>query len=362
MLLRRLQRHVRHVGLAVQSTRGRAKVVRAGPEPSGRYAMILIVTATDDLHAVAVAQRVRQLGYRDINIFECDRIAQRRSLSYRVDSSGKTDKLLTLEGNEISIADVNVIWLRRIRANQQLVVPVVEDAAGEIINNDCRGGFSGFLSTKFTGKWISDPESSIKASDKIYQLTVAEKNGFIIPKTLVTQSYEDLLDFFEECEQKIIVKTVVGVHEPFLQTIKIDDPSDYEADSYESSPAIYQELIDGTDHLRLLCFGNRSLCGRICTEEIDWRLNLQSKISSWEVPDHLHKMVRKTLDDLGLEMGVMDIKINSKGEYCWFEVNPQGQFIFLEPLTNINFIDEFSKYLISEANCNSRGAFPLLKN
>ena len=60
-------------------------------------------------------------------------------------------------------------------------------------------------------------------------------------------------------------------------------------------------------------------------------------------------MVRLTLDDLGIEMGVIDIKIHNNGEYWWFEVNPQGQFIFMEPLTKINFIDEFANYLVSEA-------------
>jgi hypothetical protein len=311
--------------------------------------MILIVTATDDLHAVAVCARVRQLGYSDVHIFECDRIAQRFSLSYRVDKSGVIDRLVTSEGKEISISGAKVIWLRRMRANQSLQFPLTDSAANEIINNDCRGGFSGFLATKFSGKWISDPEASIRASDKIHQLTIAERNGFRIPKTLVTQSYEDLLQFFEECNRQLIVKTVVGVNEPFLQTIKIDDPARFERSAYEAAPAIYQELVDGSDHLRLLCFGEQSLCGRISTQELDWRLNLQANISAWTVPEHLHKMIRSTLDDLGLAMGVMDIKINANGDYVWFEVNPQGQFIFLEPLTKIHFIEEFSRYLLDEA-------------
>jgi hypothetical protein len=311
--------------------------------------MILIVTATNDLHAIAIRDKARELGYSEIHIFECDRIAQRFALSYRVDRNGMTDRLVVSDGKEISVSDVKIIWLRRMRSDQFLTFPIKDVAARDIINNDCRGGFLGFLSVKYKGKWISNPQASIRASDKIYQLSIAEKNGFLIPKTLITQSYDDLMDFYEECNSGIIVKTIVGANEPFLQTVPIDDPSKFSREDYEAAPAIYQELIKGVDHLRLLCFGDRSLCGRISTEIIDWRINLEANFSSWQVPPRLHKMVRATLDDLGLEMGVIDIKINDKGEYVWFEVNPQGQFIFMEPLTNIGFIEEFSNYLIAEA-------------
>jgi glutathione synthase/RimK-type ligase-like ATP-grasp enzyme len=310
--------------------------------------MILIVTATNDLHAVAVQNRVRALGYRDIHIVECDRIAQRPTISFRVDSGANTDKLLTPEGRTMSVSDAGLIWLRRMRADQLLDHDVSEPAAVNIMNNDCRGSLSSFLATKFRGKWISDPESSIRASDKIYQLTVAEKNGFKIPKTLVSQRYDDVSKFFDESNAKIIAKTVVGVSEPFLQTIKIDDVTKFDVESYQSSPAIYQELIEGTDHLRLVCFGDKSLCGCISTTELDWRLNLKSDIKPWDVPDELHQKVRSTLDDLGLEMGIVDIKIDPHGNYVWFEVNPQGQFIFLEPLTNIDFVTHFANYLIEE--------------
>jgi hypothetical protein len=54
-------------------------------------------------------------------------------------------------------------------------------------------------------------------------------------------------------------------------------------------------------------------------------------------------------------MGVVDIKITPEGELVWLEVNPQAQFIFLEPITGIKFIDEFARYLIEEARNASMG-------
>jgi hypothetical protein len=93
---------------------------------------------------------------------------------------------------------------------------------------------------------------------------------------------------------------------------------------------------------------NKSLCGLIETDKLDWRPDLNVNISSWPVPKTVHDRVRKVIEHLGLEMGIVDIKITPDGELVWLEVNPQGQFIFLEPITGIPFIDEFSKYLIDE--------------
>ena len=47
--------------------------------------MILILTVMDDLHALAVQQRIRSTGYGHCYIIECDRIAQRDFLRYGID-------------------------------------------------------------------------------------------------------------------------------------------------------------------------------------------------------------------------------------------------------------------------------------
>ena len=83
---------------------------------------------------------------------------------------------------------------------------------------------------------------------------------------------------------------------------------------------------------------------------MDWRPNLNVPIRSWPVPDSLHSQVRSTLDALGLEMGVIDLKMMPNGEIVWLEVNPQGQFLFLESLANIPLSDHFADYLLTMLN------------
>lgn len=320
--------------------------------------MIVVVTATRDLHALVIQSKIRESGYHDCYIIESDRIAQREFLSFGINYS-IADKLLASDGEPIALSDANVLWLRRPRANQLLDLPLADDRAQRIVHNDCRGGLTGYLSTHFKGKWISPPQATYEAADKLFQLKVAEKCGFRVPKTLVSQRKSEVIDFFEYCGGEIIVKTIVGAPEPFLKTIRINDPGSLDDDSVRAAPAIYQECIPGTDHLRLTCFGNQSFGALIEAEELDWRTNLNVPISSYCIPSNLHKKILVVLDYLGLEMGAIDIKLTPDGEPVWLEVNPQGQFLFLDPLTDLDLATKFADYLISVAKhqCNEPNSF-----
>jgi hypothetical protein len=46
-------------------------------------------------------------------------------------------------------------------------------------------------------------------------------------------------------------------------------------------------------------------------------------------------------------MGIVDLKETPDGELVWLEVNPQGQFLFLESLTGQPLASYFADYLLS---------------
>jgi D-alanine-D-alanine ligase-like ATP-grasp enzyme len=51
------------------------------------------------------------------------------------------------------------------------------------------------------------------------------------------------------------------------------------------------------------------------------------------------------LDRLELPMGMIDLKLTDDGEPVFLEVNPQGQFLFLQPLTEQPLLAAFADYL-----------------
>lgn len=309
---------------------------------------ILIASQRDDVHAVSVRSAILKNGFSDCFLIETDRISGFEALSLDISRNGAGGKVRAAEGRCIPLNDARVLWMRRFSPNQRRHAGQKEDESQELIDNDCSGAISATLDICFRGKWISDPDATIKASNKVYQLNVARQCGFRVPDTLITQDRVEVIRFFELHDGKAIVKPVVGMASRFLLTRSLEHPERIHEESYRTCPAIYQEYIPGTRHIRLNCFGDRSYAACIEAMDIDWRPDLNVRMRPWPVPDHVHVTVRKVLDKLGLAMGVIDIKEDPDSELVWLEVNPQGQFLFLEPLTGLKLTDHFAEFLIEE--------------
>jgi glutathione synthase/RimK-type ligase-like ATP-grasp enzyme len=305
----------------------------------------LIVTQADDLHGLAVQAAVRKRGFR-CHIVESDQLTGRESITYAVGAGEAGATLLrTADGGLLDVSSIDTIWWRRFGMNQEVDSTELTDAHRSLINNDCVGAMVGSIQNTFSGRWISSPSATVHASNKLNQLAAAYQCGLRIPDTVVTQSPSVVRDFWERHEGRVIVKPVAGAPGPILFTQFVREEHFREEDSIRSSPAIYQEFIPGTNHIRLNCFGNQSYAGLIETDDLDWRPNLTVPISRWSVPDALQSVIRKVLDELGLEMGIMDLKQTPEGEFVWLEVNPQGQFLFLEGLTGEPLTELFTDYL-----------------
>ena len=309
--------------------------------------MILIVSVRGDLHARAIQHAVVDSGYADVHLLECDRISGRETLSWR-SAPEATATVLTADDQRISVEDLDVIWWRRVNADQEAAEHAGTDHERALVNHDCRGALSGMLATEFHGEWISHPTATSRAADKIFQLAVAARAGFRIPRTLVSQSREEVLAFAREVG-RIIVKPVVGAPGPLMFTQYLDDTSTIADASFTTSPAIYQEYIEGERHVRLNCFGSDLQAALIETSALDWRPDLNVPISPWGVPADLRARVAEVLDRLDLRMGIIDLKLTPEGEPVWLEVNPQGQFLFLEPLLGMPLAERFAEFLIARA-------------
>ncbi|MEU9125832.1 hypothetical protein AB0C96_39505 [Streptomyces sp. NPDC048506] len=254
--------------------------------------------------------------------------------------------VLTSDGRTVEVEDVSVLWWRRMRANQQASARAANDHERRLVNNDCRGALGGILLASFRGQWISPPEATDRAADKLYQLAVARAAGFRVPRTLVSQSREDVVEFAGRIG-KIIVKPVVGASGPLMFTQYIDDPADIPEESFRVCPAVYQEYIPGRWHIRLNCFGDHMYAALIETDNLDWRPDLNVPIEKWHVPEDVAWRTTEVLRRLGLRMGIIDIKLTPSGEPVWLEVNPQGQFLFLEPILGEPLADHFVDFLLS---------------
>jgi glutathione synthase/RimK-type ligase-like ATP-grasp enzyme len=165
---------------------------------------------------------------------------------------------------------------------------------------------------------------------------------------LASNDPDEVRQFLTELEGSAIVKPIMGTRLKHLFT-QLVDVAKLDDESVRIVPALYQEFIPGDIHLRINVFGRSVYAASITTSDLDWRPNLNVPVSSYTVDPALENMLIRCLHAMDLEMGIVDIKLLPSGEPVWLEVNPQGQFLFLENLSFQNLLHHFAEFLIASA-------------
>lgn len=206
----------------------------------------------------------------------------------------------------------------------------------ELINNDVRTAVEGLLRTSFHGRLVDDPRTMGVAENKLVQLRTAADCGFRIPETLVSQDPQEIRSFCERLRHDVVAKPVRGTNMAPLLTGKVEKEHLAKECAMQISPVIYQAFIPGSRHLRVHCFGERVLCALIQSPDLDWRRGYSRlSLQPYSPSDSFVEDVLRWMHSLGLTMGVLDFKLDEDGEPVCLEVNPQGQFLWVEGMCGL---------------------------
>ena len=310
-----------------------------------------ILTRHDDFHAYVIRHALVERGVA-CSIIGADSLATTGRIAWSA-SGDVVPTIRDLEGHDVAVDQLDVLWWRRLSGEPRLPEVVMDEAARDLIINDCRAAMLGLFLTDFRGVWISHPEATRQAGNKLLQLRAAIRAGLRVPRTLVSQDLEKIQSFCESLSYEVIVKAVAGAPKAPTLTGRVTEELLSDEQAVTMSPAIYQELVPGTRHLRVCCFGDEVHTALLETQLLDWRYPLDAEISPYVLDEEVASRVRQVIKDLGLRMGIVDMKLPSDGDAVWLEVNPQGQFLFLEGTCGMPLIDSFSRFLEREA-CSAR--------
>jgi glutathione synthase/RimK-type ligase-like ATP-grasp enzyme len=316
---------------------------------SVRSLNIAIVTRHDDFHAHVVAELYAREA-RDVrcSLILSDSLAGSGRLSWSEGPAGDLARVRDAASLDVQVAELDVIWWRRLTGEAQQPADLNPEARG-LVANDCRAALEGMLVTSFHGAWVSPPGATRIAQNKLVQLNAARAAGFAVPRTLVSQDPSEVRSFAKSLDFKVVVKAVSGSAETPVMTGRFD-PSVVSDAAIELCPAIYQELVPGRRHLRVCCFGDDVLAVLLESDALDWRYPLNGTVHHYELGLDEEERIRRVVRTLGLRMGILDLKLGPDGELVWLEINPQGQFMFLEGMgSGIRLSRPFCEFLRAEA-------------
>lgn len=319
--------------------------------------MILIISNSTDYHTDLVVDVLlrRQVPYVRL---DTDRLPQ--SYLQSTDFSG-TDfgLLLEVNGQSIDLKDVEVVWHRR--QPPATLSEQIEPADREFALKEWKHFLAGtwhLLRDKF---WINPLQAAEAAEIKPYQLRIAQSIGFEVPRTLMTNDPEEAIRFFDECSGQVVYKAfsqlirdgqnggAEGVYTTRVQRSHLLSRKD----QIRLAPCIFQEYVPKEVELRVIVVGNQIFTEEINTQKStrasdDWR-RYDLKNTAWGVyhlPSSLQKMIHNAMRQFGLVFGCVDLVLTPDGRYVFLEINPMGQWMWVESLTGLPLLAHFTEMLI----------------
>ncbi|WP_049721757.1 ATP-grasp domain-containing protein [Gilvimarinus polysaccharolyticus] len=304
---------------------------------------IAIFTFSEDLHGHLVAEQIAQLGHRCHLVFT-DQLAFKPWLQWR--GSSPDASLVDHNNTLFNCSELTTIWWRRVNAPLSNNYNLADDAAYKLIPGECRAALLGAMFTAFTGRWVNDPSAELRADNKLVQLQAAAQIGFEVPSTLVSCIPDAIREFVAEQGGQVVVKVIRGLAEFSVpaRVITADEITDIEA--LTACPSIWQAIVVGDTHLRVHVFGRQVIAVQITSEKLDWRPDLCSPMTEYPLNNSLKAQCQQLIKVLQLTMGIIDIKLKPDGTPVFLEVNPQGQFAFVEAITGLPLSRYMAEFLI----------------
>lgn len=300
----------------------------------------------NDLHTFAVQRQLQDDHGVTCHVIEIDDQLHNGAVAW----SNGVARLRDTAGEWIDVDDIGVIWARRTRFPQLDDDGSFAEHELEFVTNQWRETLYGVLATNPEAVWVNDPAAVRRAENKILQLGVAQSLGLRAPKTFIGQDVDELTTFLDQLDgDDVAVKAVCGSRRMQTQTLRINKQELLSnPHSIRVAPAIYQEVIEGDEHLRLHVLGDEVVTVRVESDTFDWRTDLHVPFSPTAIDREFERSVCEVARRLGLRMAIMDAKVTPDGEVVWLESNQQGQFLFMQALSGTDLIGPVAKFLAGE--------------
>jgi MvdD family ATP-grasp ribosomal peptide maturase len=302
---------------------------------------ILIITYSEDNECIDMVKTAIKEKNGEIYRFNTDLYPTGIQLSLAENNKKKRAVISGPEG-ELSLEEITGIWYRRVRLGDKIPEAMDPELRKASIL-EARTVFFGFLESVNT--FILDRVSKIRiASHKQLQLQIAKKLGLDIPRTLTTNNPGEVREFFPTCKHGMITKMLssFSVYEGnkekvvFTNLVKAEDLEDLDGLSY--CPMTFQENIPKELELRITIVGNQVFTASLDSQasqsaQNDWRKDGLGLIDSWDaysLPPGIETKLLQLMDYFGLNYGAVDMIVTPDNRHVFLEINPSGEFFWLE--------------------------------
>ncbi|MFF3937679.1 ATP-grasp ribosomal peptide maturase [Streptomyces phaeofaciens] len=308
--------------------------------------LVLVVTEENDVTADMVITHLNRRGVPVVRLNPAD-IGPGLTVTARFGDSPTT--VSGRVGTSSRTADLErvraVYWRRPVWPGFEHL----QDSDARFAAAQVRYGFGGTLYALCDCLWVNHPLGNAAADYKPAQLALAHRMGLVVPPTLVTNDLDEARAFIRE-HGRVIHKTLrwtpyerdgIGLT-GWAEQVRAEELDE----TVRVAPHLFQARVDKVTDIRVLVVGRRVFAVRIDSGLLDWRKDYSAlTYSVVALPDKLMKTLLAYLRHLGLVSGSFDLALDRDGDFHWLELNPNGQWGWLEEKTGLDMAAAFADLL-----------------
>lgn len=314
---------------------------------------VLILSSVDDAHALKVQSQLKRLGVSPI-FWRFENFLQGGRLNFEIsDRSGHFK--IELDDNLVELESFDAIWFRRPGPliSQKYFAPWVAN----FLEVEARQALMGMLYA-LPALWVNYPPRDTTAMLKLFQLKVAKSVGLNIPDTIVTNEPEVARNFYDKFGGNVIYKLVTELSNFSLPkyefphgipTLPLREIDLEHLEQVKHGPHLFQQKINKQSDVRITVIGQKIFAANIESQKghgkLDWRNDYSVPMNKWKLSDEMSEKCLEVLRILGLNYGAFDFCLDRDNQYFFLEVNPAGQYLWLEERTDQNLSKEMALLL-----------------
>ncbi len=207
--------------------------------------------------------------------------------------------------------------------------------------------------------WLNSVFDIRMLENKPYQLSLAKELGLAVPNLSITNDYNNSLAFAQKHKSCIFKPLKSGlINESIdkgkiLYTTKVDSYFLENIESHGGMPLYIQKEIEKDSDIRVTVVGNKIFSAKISSQElevsrVDWRKSESMLLhNTIKLPKQIEEKCLLLCGKFNLDFAAIDFILDKSGHFWFLEINPNGQWAWIESLLNYSISDEIVNLLLS---------------
>jgi glutathione synthase/RimK-type ligase-like ATP-grasp enzyme len=315
---------------------------------------VLIITNDHDEHADAVSGELARRGVPVFRFHPAD-FPHACSVSIEIEA-GRVRGEIRNRDDRVDFDEIGAAWFRRSGNLYETRLNITSEKLENYVKIQSQATISALCSS-LRALWVSHPLALRRAEVKALQLVEASRAGLRIPHTLISNDpgrATTFVDALGDADCAIKPLLAVGVTDDqggFRMPLTAMLPRGHSLESVAHAPTILQPYVEKAFELRCVVIGDK-----IFAAKMDTQADEKSRVDSrggepdheiFALPDAVEASLRRVMRSFDLNFASLDMIVTPDGEFVFLELNPNGQWLWLEYELGLPLVASMADLLMS---------------